>query len=141
MQFAAAGFRPRRRKTLADDLRRLELQTGHDDAYHRNRECAPRQIDRESLESHARGPLDYESQRARRTPSHHTRKCDAAAAADAAATVIANAVNADHSAIERQPARALDPDSDLGELLVTTNVGTLPPTAFDRQLRSGVMPR
>jgi uncharacterized protein len=49
-----------------------------------------------------------------------------AAAADAAATIIANAVNADHPAIERQPARDLDPDSDLGELLVTTEVGPLP---------------
>jgi ApbE superfamily uncharacterized protein (UPF0280 family) len=49
-----------------------------------------------------------------------------AAAADAAATVVANAVNADHPAIERQPARALDPDSDLGALMVTTRVGRLP---------------
>src|ERR1044071_4360417 len=32
-----------------------------------------------------------------------------AAAADAAATIVANAVNADHAAIERQPARSLDP--------------------------------
>ncbi len=39
-----------------------------------------------------------------------------AAAADAAATMIANAVNVDHPAIERRPARDLDPDSDLGEL-------------------------
>ena len=36
-----------------------------------------------------------------------------AAAADAAATLIANAVNIDHPAIERRPARELDPDSDL----------------------------
>jgi len=49
-----------------------------------------------------------------------------AAAADAAARIIANAVNADHSAIERRPACELDPDSDLGELLVTTHVGPLP---------------
>jgi ApbE superfamily uncharacterized protein (UPF0280 family) len=49
-----------------------------------------------------------------------------AAAADAAATIVANAVNADHPAIERQPARALDPDSDLGALMVTTRVGRLP---------------
>lgn len=48
-----------------------------------------------------------------------------AAAADAAATLIANAVNADHPAIERRPARDLDPDSDLGEHLVTTAVGAL----------------
>ena len=48
-----------------------------------------------------------------------------AAAADGAATLIANAVNADHPAIERVPARDLDEDSDLGNLLVTTAVGRL----------------
>lgn len=48
-----------------------------------------------------------------------------AAAADAAATMIANAVNIDAPAIERRPARLLDPDSDLGEQLVTTVVGVL----------------
>jgi uncharacterized protein len=48
-----------------------------------------------------------------------------AAAADAAATLIANAVNLDHPAIERRPARDLDPDSDLGELPVTVAVGLL----------------
>ena len=49
-----------------------------------------------------------------------------AAAADAAATLIANAVSADHPAIERRPARDLDPDSDLGDLPVTVAVGALP---------------
>jgi ApbE superfamily uncharacterized protein (UPF0280 family) len=49
-----------------------------------------------------------------------------AAGADAAATVVANAVNAEHAAIERRCARDLDPDSDLGDLLVTTGVGPLP---------------
>jgi uncharacterized protein len=49
-----------------------------------------------------------------------------AAEADAAATIIANAVNADHPAIERRPACTLDPDSDLGALPVTTRVGPLP---------------
>jgi ApbE superfamily uncharacterized protein (UPF0280 family) len=48
-----------------------------------------------------------------------------AAAADAAATLIANAVNTDHPAIERRPARDLDPDSDLREHLVTVAVGAL----------------
>jgi ApbE superfamily uncharacterized protein (UPF0280 family) len=60
-----------------------------------------------------------------------------AAAADAAETVIANAVNADHQAIERQPARALDPDSDLGELSVTTHVGALPAEIIDQALDRG----
>ena len=48
-----------------------------------------------------------------------------AAAADAAATMIANAVNTEHPAIERRPARDLDPDSDLGEHRVTVSVGAL----------------
>ena len=43
-----------------------------------------------------------------------------AAAADAAATLIANAVNVDHPSIERRPARELDPDSDLVDLPVTS---------------------
>ena len=49
-----------------------------------------------------------------------------AAAADAAATVVANAVDAEHPAVERRRGRDLDPDSDLGDLLVTTRVGALP---------------
>jgi ApbE superfamily uncharacterized protein (UPF0280 family) len=49
-----------------------------------------------------------------------------AAEADAAATVIANAVDLPgHEAIERRPACELAPDSDLGERLVTTGVGRL----------------
>lgn len=61
-----------------------------------------------------------------------------AAAADAAATMIANAVNADHPAIERRPARALDPDSDLGELPVTVSVGDLPSEIVDTALDRGL---
>jgi uncharacterized protein len=48
-----------------------------------------------------------------------------AAAADAAATLVANAVNLDSPTIERRPARELDPDSDLGDRLVTSAVGAL----------------
>ena len=48
-----------------------------------------------------------------------------AAAADAAATMIANAVDLDHPAVERRPAASLDPDSDLGDLPVTVEVGAL----------------
>ena len=62
-----------------------------------------------------------------------------AAAADAAATMIANAVNIEHPAIERRPARDLDPDSDLGELRVTTGVGALPASAVARALNSGAI--
>lgn len=49
-----------------------------------------------------------------------------AADADAAATIIANAVDADHPAVTRRPARSLDPDSDLGDLPVTVAVRPLP---------------
>lgn len=62
---------------------------------------------------------------------------DNAAAADAAATVVANAVNAEHPAIERQAARVLDPDSDLGELQVTTRVGLLPAEIVRQALDRG----
>jgi ApbE superfamily uncharacterized protein (UPF0280 family) len=49
-----------------------------------------------------------------------------AAAADAAATIIANAVDLPgHAAVERKPAYMLQPDNDLGERLVTVGVGAL----------------
>ena len=59
------------------------------------------------------------------------------AAADAAATMIANAVNADHPAIRRQPAREVKEDSDLGELPVTVEVGPLPLTTIGAALAAG----
>ena len=49
-----------------------------------------------------------------------------AAAADAAATMIANAVDIDHPAIRRVPACTVKDDSDLGDRLVTVDVGILP---------------
>jgi ApbE superfamily uncharacterized protein (UPF0280 family) len=60
-----------------------------------------------------------------------------AATADVAATLIANAVDIDHPAILRQPASALDPDSDLGERLVTVEVGALPRAAVLAALETG----
>ncbi|MGF1611079.1 MAG: UPF0280 family protein [Kiloniellales bacterium] len=49
-----------------------------------------------------------------------------AAAADVAATLIANAVDLPgHPAVERVSARELDPDSDLGDRLVTVGLGPL----------------
>ncbi len=60
-----------------------------------------------------------------------------AAAADAAATVVANAVDVDHHLIVRHPARMLDPDSDLGDLQVTTAVGALPEEAIELALDRG----
>lgn len=59
------------------------------------------------------------------------------AAADVAATLIANEVNADHPAIDREPAYNLDPDSDLGERLVTTSVGELPAHTVTHALETG----
>lgn len=59
--------------------------------------------------------------------------------ADAAATIIANAVDLPgHPAINRQPARDLQPDSDLGARLVTTGVGQLGRADVDIALQSGV---
>lgn len=55
-----------------------------------------------------------------------------AATADAAATLIANAVDLPgHPCVTRAPADSLSPDSDLGARLVTTDVGPL--TLSDRQ--------
>lgn len=59
------------------------------------------------------------------------------AAADAAATLIANAVDLDHPEIARAPAASLDPDSDLGERLVTVGVGTLDAYEIDAALARG----
>ena len=60
------------------------------------------------------------------------------ACADAAATMIANAVDTDHAAVKRRRACDLDDDSDLGERLVTTAVGALPDGAVDAALAGGV---
>ena len=60
-----------------------------------------------------------------------------AAQADAAATVIANAVNVDDARIERAPATQLRDDSDLGERLVTVQVPTLSAPQVHAALRSG----
>jgi hypothetical protein len=59
------------------------------------------------------------------------------AAADAAATLIANAVNVEHPAIMRRPANRLRDDTDLGERLVTVDVGLLPPELVARALEGG----
>lgn len=62
-----------------------------------------------------------------------------AARADAAATVIANAVDLPgHAAIVRRPAVDLDPDSDLGDRQVTLAVGTLQPGEVDGALAAGL---
>ncbi len=60
-----------------------------------------------------------------------------AAAADAAATLIANAVNCDHTGIVRAPAAQLKDDTDLGERLVTVDVPALPEAAIALALAGG----
>ncbi|HUG61261.1 MAG TPA: UPF0280 family protein [Methylomirabilota bacterium] len=60
-----------------------------------------------------------------------------AADADVAATLIANAVVVDHPAIRRSPAVALDPDSDLGDRLVTVDVGILDAASVRKALDAG----
>jgi uncharacterized protein len=61
-----------------------------------------------------------------------------AALADAAATLIANAVDIPgHPAIRRTPACDLDPQSDLGERRVTVAVGPLTPGETEHALASG----
>ncbi|MEQ3626617.1 MAG: UPF0280 family protein [Celeribacter sp.] len=62
-----------------------------------------------------------------------------AAHADAAATLIANAVDLPgHPAITRAPACDLSPDSDLGGRRVTTAVGPLIPAEINRALSAGL---
>jgi ApbE superfamily uncharacterized protein (UPF0280 family) len=62
-----------------------------------------------------------------------------AARADAAATLIANAVDLPgHPAIRRVPASELDPDSDLGARMVTEEVGALTLGEIDAALERGV---
>ncbi len=62
-----------------------------------------------------------------------------ASAADAAATIVANAVDLPgHPAILRVPARDLAPDSDLGDQCVTQSVGELKPHEIADALAAGV---
>jgi hypothetical protein len=61
-----------------------------------------------------------------------------APAADAAATIIANAVDLpEHPGIARVPAREIAPDNDLGERLVTRAVPELCASEVDQALASG----
>jgi uncharacterized protein len=62
-----------------------------------------------------------------------------ASMADAAATVIANAIDLpNHPAIERAPANTLQPDSDLGAIPVTRVVGHLTSAEIDAALAQGL---
>jgi uncharacterized protein len=62
---------------------------------------------------------------------------DSGASADAAATMIANAVNCDFAGITRAPANQLKDDTDLGNLLVTVDVPPLPPRSIAAALEKG----
>ena len=61
-----------------------------------------------------------------------------ASMADAAATLIANAVDSDAKTIQRLPATDIDPDSDLGKRLVVTEVGKLSTPQIEDALAKGV---
>lgn len=62
------------------------------------------------------------------------------AEADAAATIIANAVDLPgHPAVRRQPACELAPDSDLGDRLVTVDVGPLNQIEIAAALDAGLL--
>jgi hypothetical protein len=60
-----------------------------------------------------------------------------AAIADTVATLIANEVDCDAKCVDRARALDIDPDSDLGERLVTMNVGALQKQAIDNALDRG----
>ena len=60
-----------------------------------------------------------------------------AAAADAAATMIANATDVAHPAVETAPAREVRDDTDLGERRVTVDVGALDDAAIAAALTAG----
>ena len=60
-----------------------------------------------------------------------------AAEADAAATMVANSVNTDDPAIQRAPANTLKDDTDLGDRLVTVDVGSLSQHKIEVALERG----
>jgi len=60
-----------------------------------------------------------------------------AAVADAAATVVANAVDSAHEAVRKSPASSLKDDTDLGDLPVTVAVGPLPQEEIEAALAKG----
>jgi uncharacterized protein len=62
-----------------------------------------------------------------------------AAAADVAASLIANAITISSPAITRQPAASLVPDSDLKDRLVTVDVGPLSADEIDQALAAGAV--
>ena len=61
-----------------------------------------------------------------------------AAEADVAATLIANEVTVASPAVQRAAASSLDPDSDLGDRMVTVSLGPLASCEIDHALRQGL---
>ncbi len=60
-----------------------------------------------------------------------------AASADAAATIIGNAVNVDHPGVQRAPAASIQPDTDLRDTLVTIAVDVRDAIALQDALDAG----
>ncbi len=126
----------------AAPLRRAAVNNGGDIALHLGEEATFRvglvdRPDRPSLFGHvnldAASPVRGIATSGRRGRSFSLGIADAvtilaptAAAADAAATVVANAVDLPgHPAVTRRPASDIQPDNDLGPRLVTRDVGPL----------------
>ena len=84
----------------------------------------------------------HAGEEAERLAAHYeeafSREYQAAATADVAATLIAGSFDCPGAAgVERVPARDLDPDSDLGDRLVTVAVPQLGPAQIDGALAAG----
>jgi len=60
-----------------------------------------------------------------------------AATADAAATMVGNAVTVEHPQVKRLPANSVDDDTDLGDIAAVVEVGALPADAIEAALDSG----
>lgn len=141
--------------TSAADLERAYVNNGGDIALH----LAPGQSFTTGLVADPRRPLldgrftvqSGDPVRGIATSGRHGRShslgiadsvtvlASSAAAADAAATMIANEVDLPgHPAITRQAASELDPDSDLGCRPVTTGLGSLTPKEVSRALKRGL---
>jgi ApbE superfamily uncharacterized protein (UPF0280 family) len=141
--------------TAAADLRRAYVNNGGDIALHLEPEerFAIGMVDRPDRPSpfgaaHIEG---RETVRGVATSGRHGRSfslgiADAvtvlagtAAPADAAATLIANAVDLPgHPKVQRAPARDFDPQSDLGDRLVTRGVGPLAQDEIEAALDAGL---
>lgn len=131
------------------DVRKAYVNNGGDVAFH----IAPAEVMRAAIASpvpahvtlRAKDPVRGVATSGRGGRSHSLGIADAvtvlardAATADAAATMIANAVDLPgHPSILRMPACEVSPQSDLGACQVTRQVGTLTATDVARALETG----